>query len=337
MKGGSQTRLSYGLNLMTKTEGRPIGRPSVFAWLQDAAEPDIQPRMWEHPPAPGAADTREPLSDFKRLIPAITAALYDHASATPLFDAAAADLAATSAVLLLLGRCKPAEGRASEACLVLNKRSAAVRQSGDLCCPGGGVAPRFDFGVARMLGLPLGPLGRWPFWRRWRRQKPLEGRWLALYYATALREAFEEMRLNPLRVRFLGPLPQQRLVLFRRLIYPLAAWVPHQQRFKPNREVERILRIPLRRLLSPENYVRYQLTMAVPAGSPGPETVRDVPGFRWRAPHGTELLWGATYRITMSFLKIAFGFAPPEIAHLPRVTGYLNESYLSGEREMETP
>lgn len=307
------------------------------SWLQDAAEPDIQTWMWEPQPAQVAADTLESLSDFKRLIPAITAALYAHASATPLYDAAAGDLAATSAVLLLLGRCKPAGGRSCEACLVLNKRSAAVRQAGDLCCPGGGVAPRFDFGAARILGLPLGPLGRWPFWRLWRRKKPLESRWLALYYATALREAFEEMRLNPLRVRFLGPLPQQRLVLFRRLIYPLAAWVPQQHRFKPNWEVERILRIPLRSLLGPENYVRYQLTMAVPSGFPGPEPVRVVPGFRWHAPHGTELLWGATYRIAMTFLKIAFGFAPPEIEHLPWVTGHLTKTYLAGEREMETP
>ena len=264
--------------------------------------------MGEPLPSRAAADARRPLSDFKRLIPAITAALYDHASTAPLYDAAAGDLAATSAVLLLLGRCRPEQGGASEACLVLNKRSAAVRQSGDLCCPGGGVAPRFDFGVARILGLPIGPLGRWPFWRRWRRKKPSEGRWLALYYATALREAFEQMRLNPLRVGFLGPLPPQRLVLFRRLIYPLAAWVPHQQRFKPNREVERILRVPLRSLLSPENYVRYQLTMAAPAGSPGPAPVRDVPGFRWRAAHGTELLWGATYRILRPLLpRIASG------------------------------
>jgi len=287
-------------------------------------------------PSQTAADARESFSDFKRWIPAITAALYDHASPAPFYDAAAGDLAATSAVLLLLGRCRTADGRSSEACLVLNKRSAAVRQSGDLCCPGGGVAPRFDFRVARMLGLPLGPLGRWPFWRRWRRKKPLDGRWLALYYATALREAFEEMRLNPLRVRFLGPLPPQRLVMFRRIIYPLAAWVPHQQRFKPNREVERILRVPLRSLLRPENYVRYQLSMAVPAGPPGLGPVRDVPGFRWRSPHGTELLWGATYRIAMSFLKIAFGFAPPAIAHLPRVDGHLSESYLAGERGVET-
>jgi 8-oxo-dGTP pyrophosphatase MutT (NUDIX family) len=293
--------------------------------------------MWEPEPAIIPADARGLLSDPKRLIPAIVAALHAHASATTLFDASAGDLAATSAVLLLLGPCGPGEGRPGEACLVLNKRSSAVRQPGDLCCPGGSVSPAFDFRAARILGLPVGPLGRWPFWRQWRRQKPVEARWLALYYATALREAFEEMRLNPLRARLLGPLPQQRLVLFRRLIYPLAVWVPHQRRFKPNWEVERIMRVPLSRLLRPENYVRYHLTMAVPAGSPGPEPVREVPGFRWHAPHGTELLWGATYRITLTFLKIAFGFAPPGIEHLPQVAGHLTESYLAGERETESP
>jgi 8-oxo-dGTP pyrophosphatase MutT (NUDIX family) len=319
------------------TAGRPIGRPAVFTWLQDPAKPDIRIRMGEPPPSPAAADTPAPLSDCKQLISAITAALHAHASATPLYEAAAGDLAATSAVLVLLGRGRPSEGGPGEICLVLNKRSAAVRQPGDLCYPGGSVSPPFDFRAARILGLPVGSLGRWPFWRWWRRHKPRDARWLALYYATALREAFEEMRLNPLRVRFIGPLPPQRLVLFRRLIYPLAAWVPHQHRFTPNREVERILRIPLRGLLDPQNYVCYRLTMAPPAGGAEPGAVREVPGFRWRGPHGPELLWGATYRITISFLKIAFGFAPPGIERLPRISGSLTESYLSGESELGRP
>jgi 8-oxo-dGTP pyrophosphatase MutT (NUDIX family) len=284
-----------------------------------------------------STDTLNHLSNPTGLIPRVVEALHAHAPAAPLFGDMAGDLAASSAVLLLIGRCVPGEGNPGEACLVLNKRSSAVRQPRDLCCPGGSVYPRVDFPAARVLSLPGGPLRRWPFWRDWRRQRPIEARWLALYLATALREAFEEMRLNPLRVRFLGPLPHQRLALFRRVIYPLAAWAAPPERFKPNWEVERIVRIPLRSLLSPENYVRYELTLAVPAGSPGPEPVRVLPGFRWQAPHGTELLWGATYRIAMTFLKIAFGFAPPETEHLPRVAGRLTESYLAGEREMETP
>ena len=219
-------------------------------------------------------------------------------------------------------------------CLILNKRSAQVRQPGDLCCPGGSVSPQFDFRAARVIGLPGGPLARWPYWRSWRRHRPLEARWLALYCATALREAFEEMRLNPFRVRLLGPLPHQRVALFRRLIYPLAAWVPHQHRFKPNWEVERIVRIPLRSLVTPANYIRYRLTVPGSAGSAGPEAVREEPGFRWGAAHGAELLWGATFRITMDFLKLAFGFRPPERDDLPQVIGQLGERYLSGEREL---
>ncbi|MFO7706798.1 MAG: hypothetical protein R6V84_01405, partial [Desulfobacterales bacterium] len=148
------------------------------------------------------------------------------------FDHAPADTAAVSAVLLLLSACRNGSGRGQETCLVLNKRSSQVRQPGDLCCPGGSVSPRFDGWAARLLRWPLLPLGRWPFWGRWRRERPREARWLALCLATALRESFEEMRLNPLRVKFLGPLPPQRLELFRRLIYPLAAWAPGPRHYR---------------------------------------------------------------------------------------------------------
>lgn len=278
-------------------------------------------------------DTHDLLSNPIRLIARISEALHARATQASLFNAAAGDLAATSAVLLLLGRCGPGEPRPDDVCLILNKRSTRVRQPGDLCCPGGSVSPRFDGRAARVLGLPGGPLASWPYWRPWRRQRPLEARWLALYCATALREAFEEMRLNPFRVRLLGPLPHQRVALFSRLIYPLAAWVPHQHRFKPNWEVERIVRIPLRSLLTPANYIRYRLTLLGSAGPGGSEAVREESGFRWRAAHGAEFLWGATFRIAMDFLKIVFGFRPPDRDDLPRVDGHLEESYLSGERD----
>ncbi len=276
------------------------------------------------------ADLEKLIAEPAGLTARIIQALDAHASKAPLFDAAAADLTATSAVLLLLSRGGEGLEKPADICLILNKRSTRVRQSGDLCYPGGSVSPRFDFNAARLLGLPLGPLGRWPRWKKWRQERLLESRWLALYFATALREAFEEMKLNPLRVRFLGPLPHHRLVLFRRMIYPLAVWVPRQQRFKPNWEVARIVRIPLRQLFDPEHYVRYRLTMA--GSSPATEQVREVPAFRFRSRTGRDILWGATYRITMSFLQLVFGFAPPEMESLPREDGHLGKSYLTGER-----
>jgi 8-oxo-dGTP pyrophosphatase MutT (NUDIX family) len=271
-------------------------------------------------------------SDDSRLIPRIMQALDSHTSRMAVFDTAAADLTATSAVLLLLGRCGEAADQPGDICLILNKRSARVRQAGDLCCPGGRVNPRFDLYAARLLGLPSAPLGRWPRWRTWRRRRPVESRWLALYFATALREAFEEMRLNPLRVCFLGPLPHHRLVLFRRLIYPLAAWAPRQKRFKPNWEVERIMGIPLRQLLNPEHYIRYRLTMALSSEAQQPDQVREVPAFRFPSADGPAILWGATYRITQAFLQMVFGFSPPAMEGLPLVSGKLGKTYLTGER-----
>ena len=278
------------------------------------------------------SDLADEFSDDSRLIPRIMQALDSHTSRMAVFDAVAADLTATSAVLLLLGRCGEAAGKPGEICLILNRRSPRVRQAGDLCCPGGSVSPRFDFCAARLLGLPAAPLGRWPHWRTWRRRRPVESRWLALYLATALREAFEEMRLNPLRVRFLGPLPHHRLVLFRRLIYPLAAWAPRQKRFKPNWEVERIMGIPLRQLLNPEHYIRYRLRMALSSEAEQPDQVREVPAFRFPSADGPAILWGATYRITQAFLKVVFGFSPPAMEGLPLVRGQLGKAYLTGER-----
>jgi len=287
-------------------------------------------------PAPAACmfspDVETLISDPVRLISHVTDALDQHASGAPLYDAAAGDLAATSAVLMLLGRGGEDLERPGDTCLILNQRSARVRQAGDLCYPGGSVSPRLDFMAARLLGLPFGPLRRWPRWKNWRRERLPESRWLALYLATALREAFEEMRLNPLRVQFLGPLPPHRLVLFRRLIYPLVVWVSDPQHYRPNWEVARIVRIPLRQLLDPRHYICYRLTMALPP--PATDPVREVPAFRFRSPAGHDILWGATFRITMAFLKLVFDFAPPELESLPRADGHLGESYLTGGRAM---
>jgi len=262
------------------------------------------------------------LSDPDRLIPTIAEALGRGGGFS--YVTPAGEVATASAVLFLLGRCRGRD--ADEVCLILNKRSRRVRQPGDLCCPGGSVA-RFDFRAARLLKLPFGALGRWPYRRAWRRERPVEARWLALYLATALREAYEEMRLNPLRVRFLGPLPPARLQMFSRVIYPLAAWLPQPGRFRPNWEVERIVEIPLRSLLDPAGYVCYRIARAAGDDS---HAVRHLPAFRAPGP-GADILWGATFRITMDFLKIVFNFGPPPIDSLPVVAGELARDYLTGE------
>lgn len=235
----------------------------------------------------------------------------------------------SSAVMFLLGR-QPGWTSAGEGpCLVLNKRSDLVKQPGDLCCPGGGIDLRLDRWGARLLHLPLTPLTRWPFWRELRRERRRTSQRLSLLLATGLREAAEEMRLNPLGIDFLGPLPPQRLVMFQREIYPLVGWIRWQKRFFPNWEVERLVFIPLRQLLDPGRYARFRLTVEG-AGNPD-HYKREFPCFRYGPPGARELLWGATFRICMVFLKLVFDFTPPDqAADLPIVEGTLKESYFTG-------
>lgn len=237
-----------------------------------------------------------------------------------------ADWRSVSAVLFLLGR-YPGEDRFSgQPCLILNKRSANVRQPGDLCCPGGTVSPRLDTVLAALLRLPMSLLVHWPHWQRWRQERPRQAGWLRLLLATGLRESVEEMRLNPFGLTFLGPLAAQSLVMFNRVIYPMVVWVSGQKRFYPNWEVEDIIHIPLRCLLDSMPYARYRLQIETRSSA---DRFNTFPCFRHIQSNGTEVLWGATYRITTDFLKRVFDFEPPDIHSLAEIQGRLSRSYLS--------
>ena len=236
-----------------------------------------------------------------------------------------------SVVLFLLSASRHSPGASPEPCLILNKRSVRVPQPGDLCCPGGGIEPRFDRFAAHLLRLPLSPLRQWPHYRTWQTTAPRQAARLRLLMATALREGVEEMRLNPLGVRFLGGLPPEHLVMFKRTIVPLVAWVARQQHFRPNWEVERIVRIPLRTLLVPDGYMALRLRME--GGNPGGRgtNASEFPAFRFRSLNGTEILWGATYRITMRFMEQVFGFQPPEHTDGAAIEKRLTADYLTGK------
>jgi hypothetical protein len=176
------------------------------------------------------------------------------------------------------------------------------------------------------LRLPQSPLTRWPHWRDWRRERLRQAEWLRLLLATGLRESVEEMRLNPFGVTFLGPLPVQLLVMFNRVIYPMAVWVSGQKRFYPNWEVAKIVYIPLRNLFDPTQYARYHLRIQNPSAG---DILNTFPCFRYEKAGEAEILWGATYRITIGFLKRVFDFEPPDMHSLPEIQGRLGKSYLS--------
>ena len=252
--------------------------------------------------------------------------LHLHNSRQAIFSMEDADLATASAVLFLLGRQPGKTNHPEEICLILNKRSANVRQAGDLCCPGGRVSPRLDTGLAKLLNLPLLPLARWPYWPGWRQRRSHDVRWLRLLLATGLRESVEEMRLNPFGLKFLGPLPPQPLVMFQWVIYPMVVWVTGQKRFYPNWEVEKIVCIPLREFFNTSQYARYRLRIETPSTA---ENINISPCFRYQKDGEAEILWGATFRITMLFLNYVFGFSPPDFDSLPEIRGHLTRAYLN--------
>jgi hypothetical protein len=240
------------------------------------------------------------------------------------------DWRTTAGVLMLFGKKPAGVGSGEEPCLVLNKRSLKVRQPGDLCFPGGSMSPHIDPYLARIFSLPFASLGRWRYWSKWKKYHCGQAKTMSIIWATGLRESFEEMRLNPFGVRFLGPLPLHSLVMFERTIYPMVGWIKRQKRFFPNWEVDTVLHVSLKDLLNPDLYGRYRLRMEGASGKGGAVPVQDFPCFRIQTRNRTEILWGATYRITVDFLKYIFDFIPPTLQSLPMIEGALDESYLTG-------
>ncbi len=118
--------------------------------------------------------------------------------------------------------------------------------------------------------------------------------------------------------------------MFERVIYPMVGWIVRQKRFTPNWEVEKVLYIPLKKLLLPSNYACYRLTIQSRHATEENPIIKDFPCFLYKHNDSVENLWGATFRITMVFLEIVFGFKPPDIETLPVVHGALDENYLTG-------
>jgi hypothetical protein len=321
------SKISQGLPVCRKTMGQAcvIDAPPSFSYDHQMAlgRPRFSnTRKW-----------REMEGNIKKtanLIEHIAHVLYAKSRRTPLFPEGISRSVTASSVLFPLSLQCHGAGPLSEPCIIFNKRSRKVKQPGDLCFPGGSIAPHLDVWLSRLLIMPFFPLARWSYWPRWRTWRPRQARRLALLLATGLRESFEEMRLNPFGVRFLGPLPSQSLVMFERVIYPMVAWIPCQQRFFPNWEVEKIIRIPMRNLLNPDSYARYRLGFKLGKENPKNGETEDFPCFLHEDHDGKEVLWGATYRVVTVFLDLVYGFRPPGAGSLPVVHGTLDMQYYEG-------
>lgn len=111
--------------------------------------------------------------------------------------------------------------------------------------------------------------------------------------ATALREAHEEIGIQPQDVRVLGQLsPHHSISRFR--ILPVVATIPwpYDLTLSPQ-EVARAFTIPLQWLAQPQHHeIRYRHLADVPEPLP----------MIYFQEYDNEVLWGATARITLSLL-----------------------------------
>lgn len=113
--------------------------------------------------------------------------------------------------------------------------------------------------------------------------------------ATALREAWEEIGLDPEDVRLLGRMNDYITITYYRVtpVVGVMAW-PYQVVPEPA-EVERIFTIPLAWLAERTNWTEQPVTVA--------GVVRPFPVLRYN-PYDGEVLWGATARMTQNFLRV---------------------------------
>lgn len=108
---------------------------------------------------------------------------------------------------------------------------------------------------------------------------------------TALREADEEIGLRPADVNVIGRLSRM-VTISKYKVTPVVGIISFPYAFRTSGlEVARVFTMPLQWLANPNNYWEFSL----------PGSQRSVIAYH---PYDGELLWGATARMTINFLKI---------------------------------
>ena len=223
------------------------------------------------------------------------------------------------------------EGAGGEFVFLLNKRSKNLPQGGDLCAPGGGDHPVMDSNAQKILDSGIFPSLQSPaLWKAKERGK--DGYQTILYYwGNALRESWEEIRLSTFNVDFLGPLPTYRLQSRRWIIFPLVGEVREKWTYQLSPEVEKIVPIPLAAFYRPESYGVYSLEVPEEMAAKGIPNPWVFPCVIAEGEGEEEILWGATFHIIQTFLKIVFPFPLPPPTGQRVIRRPLLRTYLSGK------
>jgi 8-oxo-dGTP pyrophosphatase MutT (NUDIX family) len=230
-------------------------------------------------------------------------------------------------VVLLLHYKQFTKGK-SEYVFQLIKRSEKVSQAGDISCPGGMLRPVGDKIISNLFTTGLFPSLHDQIAKATIHQDRKTTGLIRLFLINALREAWEEIGLNPFRITFLGALPCYSLILIARTIFPLVCLTPEPFEFKLSAEVEKILEIPVSNFFDGSNYAILEIETAFSDSTPLHNL--QYPCFVMTDDQGgKEILWGATYNIIMNFLRIISGNTLPVPSSPCIIKKVLAKTYIS--------
>jgi hypothetical protein len=215
--------------------------------------------------------------------------------------------------------------------VILNKRSAHVQQAGDLCFPGGGTDRRFDRLLSRLLAWRVLPTGRSEPLRKLLRVSPRSREVFLFVLSGVLRESWEEMRLPPWKVEYMGALPTLWMQSFPRVIFPVVGRVRSGWKARPNWEVESVLRLPLRAFCEPSNYAICTFLVHSPSGQEEGTIEWEYPCLVIDDPAGEEILWGATFKILANFMERVFDLPISRMKPSRRILKELSPYYFNGK------
>ena len=112
---------------------------------------------------------------------------------------------------------------------------------------------------------------------------------------TALREAEEEVGVDPARVEILGRLPEYHTSTGFQ-VTPFVGWIEPPVAFRPDpHEVEEVFEVPLAFLLDPANH-RYESAF-----------FKGRLRHYWAMPYGHRFIWGATAGMLVTLQRILAG------------------------------
>ena len=139
------------------------------------------------------------------------------------------------------------------------------------------------------------------------------------------------MRLPPWRVEYLGSHRSHRLHSFPKIIFPVVGRTVGRWQARPNWEVEKIVRVPIRAFFDPANYALVNLIAPPPLTRHDDLGQSELPCMVIRNNNQREILWGATFNIIINFLYIVLDLPLDFIHNQNEVEMDLPPHYFTGK------